>query len=262
MIELNTLIGDLHLGRSRVSQAEAAYNAALAINPNVVRALRGLGEVLFRQGRYSEAAARFEAATRADARDLEANIGMVKTLVALERIADAKTKAVELLEAHPKSFIVLFWQGKLQIQQGDKKGAEASMVAAIENGKDDPRQLDAFIALATLMSQRGALDEAQAVLTRARDTAGDTPRIHRELGKLALNQGRYEDAKKEFGIALGQDPKDLEAQFRLGVAHRRNREFKEAQVAFDAVAAVDKEFPDLPLEQGNLVPGPDSLSGP
>ncbi|MEI9951035.1 MAG: zinc-ribbon domain-containing protein [Pseudomonadota bacterium] len=44
LVNAQTLLGDIHLARSRMSQAEAAYNEALKINPKAARALNGLGD--------------------------------------------------------------------------------------------------------------------------------------------------------------------------------------------------------------------------
>ena len=48
VVELQTLLGDIHLARSRISHAEAAYADALKLSPKSAGALRGLGEALYR----------------------------------------------------------------------------------------------------------------------------------------------------------------------------------------------------------------------
>src|SRR6185369_1126805 len=71
-IEAKSLFGEIHLNRGRVSLAEASFDEAIKIaesiktNARAARALGGLGEALFRAGRYSQAIARFKAAAQAD----------------------------------------------------------------------------------------------------------------------------------------------------------------------------------------------------
>src|SRR5262249_29801063 len=72
----DTELGDIHLGKPRMTQAEQAYAAALKIDPQAVNALVGNGELFYRSGRYSEAKARFEAASRADTESVPAKLGM------------------------------------------------------------------------------------------------------------------------------------------------------------------------------------------
>ena len=61
-----TWLGRIHLARSRASAAESAFSQALKIDPQAVDALVGEGELFYRAGRYSEALARFEGASRAE----------------------------------------------------------------------------------------------------------------------------------------------------------------------------------------------------
>ena len=87
------LTGDLQLLRSRISLAEAAYQEALAKEPHSSAALRGLGETLYRAGRYSESLARCEAGLQADPDDILVAVGVAKSELALERVQDAGNAA-------------------------------------------------------------------------------------------------------------------------------------------------------------------------
>ncbi|HMA96138.1 MAG TPA: tetratricopeptide repeat protein, partial [Polyangiaceae bacterium] len=90
-VAAKTLSGDLHLLGSRISLAEAAYQEALAKDPRSSAALRGLGETLYRAGRYSESLARFEAGLQADPDDVMVAVGVAKAQLALERVREAGT---------------------------------------------------------------------------------------------------------------------------------------------------------------------------
>ena len=46
LASVHTLLGDIHLARSRISRAEAAYTEALRIDPKAASALTGLGDAL------------------------------------------------------------------------------------------------------------------------------------------------------------------------------------------------------------------------
>ena len=252
LVGAQTLLGDIHLARSRMSQAEAAYGEALKINPKAARALNGLGDALYRAGRFSEAQARFEASTQADPDDLSAKVGVAKSKLALERIDDASANLKKLRETNPQSVPVAYWYGRALEAAGNRTGAETVYRAVLKTPSDDPQTVDVYIALALLQSQQGRNDEAQKTLADARAKLPDVPGIHKALGDVLLSQGRYPQAIAEFQQALALDSEDLGALFRLGVALRRDTKFPEAGKAFDDVSAVDKDYPGLALERGLL----------
>jgi tetratricopeptide (TPR) repeat protein len=252
IVAAQTLLGDIDLARSRISHAETAYGEALQIDPKAAGALRGLGDALYRAGRYSEALARFEAATQADPDDIPSKVGVAKTKIALERLQDAREMMKKLREAHPKSMLVAYWYGKAQEALGSRKEAEQGYRAAIANAGKNPDAVDAYVALAMLLGQQGRNDEATKTLDEARKKLPDSPAIHKAMGKLALSQGRYDLAAAEFRKALELDPDDVSAKFQLAIALRQSRHFDEASKLFDAVAKVDRDYPGLALERGLL----------
>jgi tetratricopeptide (TPR) repeat protein len=253
LVNAYTLLGDVHLSRSRISRAEGAYGAALKLDPKAPGALSGLGEALFRAGRYSEAQARFEASAQADPDDLAAKVGVAKSKLLLERLDEAKDSLTKLREAHPKSVLAAYWHGRVLEALGEREPAATAYRTAIEQKVEtDPMLVEAYVALALLENQQGKAEAALATLNAARKRFPRTPAIHRALGEVALTQGRYVEAKSEFEQALALNADDLATRFRLGTALRRDGKFDEAVKVFDDVAAVDAEFPGLALERGLL----------
>jgi len=255
LVNAHTLLGDIHLARSRMSQAEAAYGEALKINPKAARALNGLGDALYRAGRFSEAQARFEASTQADPADISAKIGVAKSKLALERVDDASANLKKLRETYPASVQVSYWYGRALEASGNRALAESVYRGVLKTPSADPQTVDVYIALALLQSQQGRNDEAQKTLADARAKLPDAPGIHKALGDVLLSQGRYPQATAEFRQALALDAEDLGARFRLGVALRRDGKFEEAGKTFDQVAEGDKDYPGLALERGLLFEG-------
>ncbi|APR83368.1 TPR domain protein [Minicystis rosea] len=251
LIEAHTLLGRIHLAKSRISAAEQAFGAALKMDPLWVPALVGNAELFYRSGRFSEALSRFEAASKVDDGSVLAKVGMAKTLISLERMKEAKDMLKKLREAQPGEALVTLWLGRADEVLGNKKEAEAEFVEAIKLGANKPEVVDAYVALAHLLSGVGRNDDANARLAEASKKFPDSPALHRAKGEVALQQGRYEQAKNEFEAALGKE-EDLGARFRLGIALRRMRKFEEAGQIFDKVAEIDKDYPGLALERGVL----------
>ena len=249
LIDAYTLIGRVHLTRSRISAAEQAFAAALKLDPQAVQALIGNGELFYRSGRNSEALARFEAAMRADAENVPAKVGVAKTWLALEHMKEAKDLLKKQREAHPGDSLVAYWLGRTEEALGNKKDAESGYSAAIKVGADKPEVVDAYVALAHLLSGSGRTDEASQKLVEASQKFPELPALHRAKGDVALQTGRYEEARDELKAALANDD-DLGTRFKLGVAQRRLRAFPEAAAVFDGIAIVDKDYPGLALERG------------
>jgi tetratricopeptide (TPR) repeat protein len=255
LVSAYTLLGSVHLGRSRISAAEQAFGAALKINPKAARALIGLGDSLYRAGRYSEAQARFEAGTAADPDDLVAKIGVAKSKLALERVQEASALIKKLREAQPKSPLVGYWYGRIQEALGARDQAQAAYRDVLKVAPADPASADVYIALAILQNQQGRAEEAQKTLDAAKQVMPDVPGVWRALGDVAQSQGRYKEALTHFQRAAKLDPDDLGAKFRIGGALRRDGQFEAAAKAFDAVSVIDKDYPGLALERGLLFEG-------
>ncbi len=82
LVQAYTWLGRIHLAKSRNGAAEQAFATALKLDPQAVEALIGNGELFYHAGRYSEALARFEAASRADASNVLARVGVAKSYLA------------------------------------------------------------------------------------------------------------------------------------------------------------------------------------
>ena len=252
-VETQTLLGKIHLARSRITHAERAFAEALKIDPKAADALNGFGDALYRAGRFTQALARFEAGAAADPDNVAARVGVAKTKIALERLEDAKGMLKKLRESHPKQMSVQYWFGMAEQKLGNRKEAEAAFRLAIKHGKDDPEVVNAYVALALSLNQQGRMEEARKALEGAMEKLPKSPALHKAIGTVALSQGRYEDAIAQFRAALKLDPDNIGAKFQLAVALRKNRSFDEALKTFDEVAKVDRDYPGLPLERGQLL---------
>jgi tetratricopeptide (TPR) repeat protein len=146
---------------------------------------------------------------------------------------------------------VTLWLGHAEESLGNKKEAEAAYVEAIKIGENRPEVVDAYVALAHLLSGVGRTDDANHQLAEAAKKFPDSPALHRAKGEVALQMGRYEEAKNELEAALAKE-EDLGARFRLGEALRKMKKYDEAAAMFDRVAEVDKDYPGLALQRGLL----------
>ena len=243
--------GRIHLARSRITAAEQAFAAALKIDPRSSPALIGDGELFYRSSRFSQALLRFEEATRVDESSIPARIGTTKTLLALERLKDAKALAEKLRADKPEAASSAYWLGRAEDALGNKKEAEAHYLQAIKLGGMQIEAVEAYVALASILAAAGRNDEAQAKLAEASAKFPELAALHRAKGEVFSQAGRYPEARTEFEAALAKED-DLGTRFRLGITLRRMGAFEDAQKVFDQITAIDKAFPGLSLERGLL----------
>jgi tetratricopeptide (TPR) repeat protein len=252
LVDALTAMARVHMARSRMTQAEAALEEALKIDPKAGPALAGMGEVLYRQGRFTDALARFEAGIQADPEGILAKIGAAKTKIALERLQEAKEQLKKLRDARPGDFDAIYWLGRAEEALGDKASAEKTYGDAIAAGGAKADTVEAYVALSQLLASQGRPADAQAKLAEAKKALPPSAAIYRAIGDVDLWAGRYEAAKDEYQAALKADADDLAARFKLGVTFRHMNKFEEAQAQFEKVAGLDKEYPGLALERGLL----------
>lgn len=246
------LLGQLHLKRSKIKQAEVAFAAALKEDSGNAAAQRGLAQALFDAGRFSEALARFEAALQSEPHHIDASLGLVRCKLRLEQLDDAVKQLDELLQKHPKSSAVAYWVGRGKESVGKKEEAQKAYEQAIEHGEDCPELVLSYVDLTRLLGQKGNQLEAQEVISQAVKRFPEDPTVFAALGELATSRGSYDEAIVNYEKALALDPKNIGLKFSRGVALRQARRFDEATKDFDVVEQESPDYPGLALERGNL----------
>ncbi|MBV9946068.1 MAG: tetratricopeptide repeat protein, partial [Myxococcales bacterium] len=243
----------LSLERGSPSEAREGFAQAVKLDPQNIGALRGEGRQLLVEGRYTEALARFETALRLDPGSPDAIADDAEAKLDLDRLADAKQELTEARQRFPRSAAVVQLLGRVEQHLGNSAAAEADLRAAV--ALVDPARRDAvqpYVALSELLAARGRLSDAKATLDDARQRLVPSAALERALGEVAELQGEYDAAIGHYRAAIARDARDVAAHFHLAVALRRIRKFDEAGAELDRVAAVDKDYPGLSLERGQL----------
>lgn len=249
LVDAYTQLGLLHLARNRISEAEKAFAEGLKLDSQNEAGLIGLAELFFRSGRFTEAQARFEAATHANADSIAARVGSAKTKIKLERAKEAKDELTKLATDHPKSALVHHWAGVAEMELNNAEAAEKAFTTAIEVAGDTPEAVDSYVALSELLLRTGRNDEAAAKLREAQERFPDLAALNIAKGKVMIRSGNCTAAVLEFDKALEQG-EDLDALFQKAKALRCARRFDECAATLDKVSQKDKNYPGLALERG------------
>jgi tetratricopeptide (TPR) repeat protein len=111
--------------------------------------------------------------------------------------------------------------------------------------------LDAVWGLSAVLRARGRPAEAALLIKQARDQAGD-PSLDRELGYVAFERERFEEAAKIFAALVKSDRRNGFADRRWQAASLRMAgEYKQAHEKLEEARAIG-DHPDLDLERGWL----------
>jgi tetratricopeptide (TPR) repeat protein len=241
------------LGRGAATEARDAFAQAATLDPRNVLALGGEGRLLLGEGRYTEALARFDAALQLAPGSPDAIADDAEAKLALDRLADAKQQLVDARQRFPKSLAIVLLLGRVEQHLGNSDTAESYMRAAI--AMVDPTRRDAirpYVALSELLSSRGRLADAKAVLEEAKKSLGPSGALDRAMGDVAELQGDHDLAMAQYRAALSKDPRDAAAHFSLAATLRHVRKFADAGAELDKIVSVDKDYPGLSLERGLL----------
>jgi tetratricopeptide (TPR) repeat protein len=244
--------GWLAVHRGAFLDARAALDEALKLNPRSLRALRGQGELLMREGRYTEALTRFETALQA-APTADATADVARAMLKLERSEEAKKRLVEAVEKFPKHPTLLALLGQVERNLGNLPAAEERCRAAV--AAVDPSRRDGvlpFVTLSSYLSARGQAKEGEAVLEEARSKLPDSAALQKAFGEVTEVQGDLERSLKHYRAALTREPTDVATRFRTAVALRKLRRADEASQELTKIEAADKDFPGLSVEKGLL----------
>jgi predicted Zn finger-like uncharacterized protein len=241
------------LSQDNPGRAREALDQATKLDPRNVEALLGEGQLLLDEGRSTEALARFDTALQIDPGRPAVIAFDAAAKIALDRLADAKFQLTDGHQRFPKDVPILVFLAQVEHHLGNDEPAEADLRSAM--ALVTPTDLAAvrpYIALSQLLSSRGRLDDAKAVLEEAKQKLPPSAALDRAIGELAEQQGNYDLAIAQYRAALQKAPRDLAAHFRLAVVMRRLRRFAEAGDELDKVAKVDPDYPGLALERGLL----------
>lgn len=260
----HTLRGEFDFGSGKTSTALEAFEEALRIAPGDVRGLTSSANALFASGRHAAALARFQAAVTAMPDAIGPRVGVIRAQLALEQIDQAMVQIQTLRQAHPHDIEVAYLSGAAALHSGETEIGRKVLEEAIALSKQAPSgrfalpafqkvAVEAYVALATSFTKAGEPERATPILTQAAAELPGSAALRVAIGDVAFGQGQFDKALAEYEGARKLSTSDTSAVFKAGQTLSRLRRFDEAGIAFEAVAAIDPNYPGLPLERGLIL---------
>jgi tetratricopeptide (TPR) repeat protein len=194
------LLGGIHADRAAFSDAAAAYERRIEVNPNHAEGHRQLGEIYFLQGRHTEALAEFVAASWLDPNDARAHAGAGQVHVRLLQYEEAIAPLQRALALDPHLREARYALGSALLRLGRADEGRAALQAFQQQQADAEAagqrefQLDALRREASRTVNAGALDEAMAMFETILTADPASARSHRDLGMALMRARRPQDA--------------------------------------------------------------------
>lgn len=233
-------------GEGYLEQALGAYEEALehAVEKERAQALRGYGACALRLGRLASAREQLAQAVKLAPTDADAWLLLGRTNLELRDTTGAEEAFHEALKHAPDRIDLLQAQAEVYAIKFPRAAFEAGkrVIRAVLEKPEEveqlrfPRELP-VVFLRNLAVEQRFVDETIAYFEEL--AAGGSwlkPVVLNAKGLLLANTGKHDEAVKAYLDVLTADPDFDAAQFNLGLAHARRRDFVAARAALSVWA--------------------------
>lgn len=227
--------------------AARAYQQALDVAPRNPEVLKRYGVLLQTELQFSASIELFKRALAVDAQYPQVNFFMGVSYLGeneFQKACDAFQK--ELATPHPHPRCHYYYAIALE-SLGKSDGAIAQFRQSLAQ---NPKDLDALYELASL-HMNAALADIQALT----NLAPDSFQLHKLMGEVYANSGRFELSLKEYKAALAKRPDAPGLHYALGTAYRNLRMIDQAQKEFLEAKKEDPNDPRVNLYLGEFEVG-------
>ncbi len=227
--QARTLLGMSYYGARRFSEAIKILRPLSSADPGNMELRQVLAQSCLKARDYSCATTEFHHIVEQNPNSAAAHLLMAEALDGLKEHdqALAELQAAAKISAHEPN--LHFEIGYVYWEQHHYDDAQAEFEIELAN---DPANAEALAYLGDIALQRNDLDKAASWLEKATQQAGDLRFAFLELATVRMQQQQYPDAVKALRRAIGLDPKQSDAYYRLGRAYQAMGRTAEAEREF------------------------------
>lgn len=239
-------LGLAHLAAGDAGAAYRAFTKAVDIDPSDVAPRLEAARLLLRAGMNDLAQVRAEQVLEHDPENVDAQIIAARALARLRRTDEAIARLTLVTDTGKEARVYLA-VGEIKDRADDIAGAEEAYRTAIAS---DPRLVEARTTYAAFLLDSDRVDEAEAQLTKAHETAPDDETTNRAMAALYLATERPEAAEAYLRRAADRPAQQLHSSLALADFYASLGRYDDAKTALSRIARV--ESADGPAAQVRL----------
>ncbi len=236
-------IAELHL---RMGQPDAALHAAERVKelaPGDPMSFIFLGNVLVAQGNLAKAAEAYEQALKLNPENLRAleNLGNYYALMDPDKALSYYQRYIDL---NPRDADIYFQMALVQQKRGHLQKALALYQQSLAL---DSEQLASHLAIADLYEQQKSTASAIGEYKSAAQLQPSNPLIFLRLGNLYYRDGQWDEARQAFKTVETLSPQEPSVYYWLARVAEEKKEWKEAAADAEKAYTLSQDPQFLPL---------------
>lgn len=200
--------------------------------------LRLLGSLYEETGRIEDALNVYRRASRADAKDLDVRIKIVRLLELKGELDAAITEYQSLIRADPRNPAYVFQLVELLLQRGERKAALSELHKLSQRSRQDAQTLAAIV---DFYERIGESDKSVALLEQVAQLSSSDPQHLIELGGRYFAQGDEERAVQTWKRLLTVVPNRAKGLLLLGEVYLEHDKTEEALEALARAVELEPE---------------------
>jgi len=245
-------LGKLYFQQNLLNCAEAAFQAALEINPVSSADAFALAQILDKEGRYSaevHCLQQIPLAGLPESAAFQLQLTEAAALAEDNQFAAAESLLKKLAAGRADSVEVLMGLASLygHHERYDDSAAEYRRVLEL-----DPSNRIAVLSLAKVLLMGNHLREALPYLRDYVQRSPSEPEAHDILGEVFKRLGQFRTARTEFQQSIDLNPSNYKAWYGLGFVLANLGSDREAIAALETAKKLNPDAPEVRYELGRL----------
>jgi FimV-like protein len=229
------LIVDLRLHEAQQILAEAGPRC-----PNVPEMFNSLGLAYDSEGKYDEARAAFEQATRLEPTSASFHNNLAASFIRSGKQARGIAEFERALEVDSRNSTARVNLASVYLGEKQYRRALSYLDTAEIRQSRDPLLL---LVLTEAYYGAAQAQPARETAVRLARLPGVNPKVHFSLGLVLAEHGEYQLAAGQFE-AIPADERDVAAEMNLGMAYTRLKNFETARAAYERAIRLDPRNPE------------------
>ncbi len=230
-----------------------ALNVESGTDDQQVLALRGLGEIRRRQGRFDEAVDYFQSALALDSTSVGARLGLAQALRGQQKFVLALEETDRVLGIAPENLSARILKAQLLSDVGRKDDSQTALNALatdLDNGKPS---VEDYQIVSSAFASVDNYDAALQLLAVAQQRYPGEAVLQRAQAEILLAARRYPEATAAYDALLQADPQDTDALLGRARVFNYSDALADAETAYRRVLAQEADNSQATVELADIL---------